>query len=110
MDIFTLVGDPARRRILEQLADGPRAATALMPEEGISQPAISRHLRVLREAGLVEHMRVEHDGRIRLYRLRPEPLLEVVTWLQQFWQDQLDSFATFVADEEAQRWKGANRG
>ena len=82
------------------LSRGPRTATAIHDAFPIANPAVSRHLRVLREAGLVEERRPPDDRRVRLYALRPEPLAEVASWLEEMsrgWQGQLDSFKDFVA-------------
>jgi DNA-binding transcriptional ArsR family regulator len=81
---FDLLGDPVRRRILELLAGGERSAGALgavlRPEFGITQPAVSQHLRVLREAGFV---RVRPAGTSRLYAADPDRLREADDWLLQ---------------------------
>lgn len=111
------LGDPVRRRLVELLADGERSAgelaTAVGAELGISQPGTSRHLRVLREAGVVEST---VDGQRRLYSVRPEALTEVERWargVRCFWDQRLDALETEVArggrapgrpdDQEARR-------
>jgi DNA-binding transcriptional ArsR family regulator len=91
---------PIRRRIVDHLRRGPRRAGELAEACGLSMPAMSRHLRVLRRCGLVEGGGVEHDARVRLYRLRPEPFGRLQSWLTQvhaFWGGQL---ATFKAHAE----------
>ena len=96
---FRALADPTRRSILERLADGEARVTELAQPYDISLPAISRHLRVLRRAGLIEQ---EADGRIRRCRLRAEPLRDAADWLKQyqiFWEDQLASLADFVEQE-----------
>jgi DNA-binding transcriptional ArsR family regulator len=104
---FDVLGDPVRRRILELLADGEQAAgelTAVIREEfGISQPAVSMHLRVLRESGLAT---VRVVGARRLYRLSPDPLREVDAWLERyrhFWAPHLDALATELARGQRER-------
>ncbi len=90
MEVFEAVADPTRRRILDLLADGERSAGELSEEFSVTRPAVSRHLRVLRETGLVT-CRV--DAQRRMYRLEPEPLEEVVRWLSQYrdhWSGALD--------------------
>ena len=85
-----VIGSPARRQILDVLLLGERDVTSLVGEMGMSQPAVSKHLRVLRDAGLVES-RV--DGQRRLYHLRPDPLQELDAWLapyRRYWQSSLD--------------------
>jgi DNA-binding transcriptional ArsR family regulator len=93
--VLTGLAEPTRRRILEHLRRGPRRAGELAEACGMSMPAMSRHLRVLRRCGLVEGGGLEHDARVRLYRLRPEPLAALRTWLAQveaFWSGQLTAF------------------
>src|SRR5919204_6726483 len=86
---FEVVAEPARREILDLLANGPRPVGQLVDATGLSQPNTSRHLRVLREAGLVES---RPDGQRRLYELRPEGLTEIERWLapyRQMWRRRL---------------------
>ncbi|GAA2995038.1 ArsR/SmtB family transcription factor [Actinokineospora diospyrosa] len=75
---FTVLAEPTRRRILDLLLVQPRSVGELVAELGLTQPGTSKHLKVLREAGLV---RVRRDAQRRWYELRPEPLAEVDTWL-----------------------------
>jgi DNA-binding transcriptional ArsR family regulator len=98
---FDVLGDPVRRRILELLADGERSAgevTAVVRDEfGISQPAVSQHLRVLREHGFAT---VRPDGTRRLYAVAPDALDEVDEWVDEFrrrWTQPLDALATELA-------------
>jgi DNA-binding transcriptional ArsR family regulator len=78
MSVFDVVAEPARRSILDLLLDGPRTVGELVCETGLSQPNTSRHLRILREAGLVESSAV---GQRRLYGLRGEGFAELARWL-----------------------------
>jgi len=80
-DVFRAVSDPTRRQMLELLSIRDRTVTELAAPFDMSQPAVSQHLRVLREAGLVE---VRRDGRHRVYHLDPTPLEEVFDWVQYF--------------------------
>ncbi|GIG56367.1 transcriptional regulator [Longispora fulva] len=92
---FTALADPTRRRILELLRERPHRAGELSAAFDITAPAVSRHLRVLRQAGLVEERFVEADARGRVYHLRPEALVGLRAWLDQvqaFWTDQLGAF------------------
>jgi DNA-binding transcriptional ArsR family regulator len=98
---FDILGDPVRRRILELLADGERAAGELgaivQAEFGISQPAVSQHLRVLRDNGFAT---VRAEGTRRLYAVDAEPLRQVDEWLnpyRRFWTQRLDALATELA-------------
>ncbi len=89
------LADPARRKAVELLQNGPVAAGAIAEACERSAAAMSRHLRVLRRCGLVEETFAEHDARVRLYRLKPEPFANLRQWLERveaFWEDQLDSF------------------
>jgi DNA-binding transcriptional ArsR family regulator len=97
---FVALADGTRGRILELLATRPHTAGEIHAAFPIAAPAVSRHLRVLREAGLIEERRPDDDRRVRLYTLRPEPVLEVAGWLEELsraWQQQLDSFKDYVA-------------
>lgn len=96
------LAEPSRRRVVQLLGEGPLRAGELATAIGASRPATSRHLRVLREAQLVEEMPDPSDGRGRIYSLRTAPLRDLGTWLeqvQQFWDDQLASFASLVEEE-----------
>jgi DNA-binding transcriptional ArsR family regulator len=87
---FEVLAEPNRRRILDLLRDGERPVTTLVHHLAVSQPAVSKHLRVLREAGLVS-MRV--DAQRRLYRLQAQPLQEIDAWLAPYralWSTSLD--------------------
>lgn len=98
--VFDALAEPNRRRVLERLRDGERSAGELGAQLAITQPGVSKHLRILREAGLVE---VREDGRRRLYRLRAAPLAELDVWLapyRRFWEDRLDALADHL-DREA---------
>jgi DNA-binding transcriptional ArsR family regulator len=85
-----VIAEVTRRRILDALLDGEKPVHALVEQLAISQPAASKHLRVLRDAGLVD---VRAAGQRRLYRLRPQPFLELDEWLEpyrQMWRTSLD--------------------
>jgi DNA-binding transcriptional ArsR family regulator len=99
-DVLEVLAEPHRRRILDALRRGELSVGALVTELGSSQPLISKHLRVLREAGLVE---VRVDGQRRLYRLRPEPLVELDAWLEpyrQMWRASLDRLEAHLTQGE----------
>jgi DNA-binding transcriptional ArsR family regulator len=83
------LGDPTRRTIFERLRDGPRAVGELAAGLPVSRPAVSQHLRVLKEAGLVTERR---DGTRRLYRLDPRGLEELRAYFERFWDNALDAF------------------
>lgn len=94
------IADPTRRRIVEMLGEGPRTATEIHRAFAIAAPAVSRHLRVLREAGVIGEQPVPEDRRVRLYALQPAPIAGLSRWLDavsQAWQQQLDAFADYVA-------------
>lgn len=97
-DIFVAIADPTRRALLDRLRDGEQAVKQLAEPFEMSMPAISQHLQVLCEAGLVEVRKV---GRQRLYRLNPEPLKEVSEWVnpyEQFWQEKLDALGKYLEE------------
>ena len=98
---FAVLAEPTRRRILDLLRDEPRSVGDLVARLGLSQPGTSKHLRVLREAGLV---RVRPEAQRRWYELRPEPLAEVDAWLEPYrrlWAGRLDALERHL-DEKAQ--------
>jgi DNA-binding transcriptional ArsR family regulator len=102
--VFPALADPTRRRVVELLGQGARRAGDLAAETGTSASGMSRHLRVLLEAGFVVDERVPDDARLRLFHLRREPVLALQAWLDQLqahWNEQLGSFKTYV--EEADR-------
>jgi DNA-binding transcriptional ArsR family regulator len=88
---FTIVAEPNRRAILTLLLSSERSVGDLERETGLSQPSVSKHLRVLREAGLVE---ARIDAQKRVYRLNPEPLKELDAWLlpfRRYWSSHVDA-------------------
>lgn len=98
--LLVALADRTRSSIVEMLAERPHTAGEIHGAFQIAPPAVSRHLRVLREAGLVEEHRPQEDRRVRLYALRPEPMQEVAGWLEgvsRAWQQQLESFQDYVA-------------
>ncbi len=112
MHAFDVLGDPVRRRILELLADGEQPSGAvtevIRAEFGISQPAVSQHLRVLRDNGFAT---VRPDGARRLYAVDDAALREVDDWLQRFrrfWTPHLDALGTEIARGRRQRRLAVN--
>lgn len=91
------IADPTRRRLLEKLRAAPASVGELTEAAAVSQPAVSQHLRILEKARLVS---VEPQGARRIYRLSPEGLAEIRAYIEWFWQDALEAFAT-KAEEEA---------
>lgn len=103
VDVYQAIADPTRRGILDLLAAGERPVADLAAPFAISRPAISQHLRVLREAGIVAERKV---GRQRLYRLQAEPLREVEAWLrhyERFWPRRLRALGEYLDTEEDSR-------
>ena len=97
------LADPSRRTVLEILRDHPASAGELAAALPIARPGVSRHLRVLREAGLVD---VDHDAQRRIYRLRPEALIELDQWLSPYralWEHRLGALHTEIAREKKAR-------
>jgi DNA-binding transcriptional ArsR family regulator len=97
---FTVLAEPARRRILDLLREDERPVGELVRRLKLSQPGVSKHLRVLREAGLVD---VRPEAQRRLYRLRPEPLAEIDVWLtpyRELWAGRLDALERHLDEKE----------
>jgi DNA-binding transcriptional ArsR family regulator len=98
MSAYGALAEPHRRQILDLLREGERPAGELVERLELSQPGVSKHLKVLREAGLVT---VRPDGKRRLYSLRAEPLAEVDTWLARYralWSEHLDALERHLED------------
>ena len=96
MSALEALSDPTRRQIVELLADGERNAGEIAGHFAVSRPAVSRHLRVLREHGLVQ---ARQEGQQRVYSLDPAPLAELDEWLtryRSFWTDRLDALDTQI--------------
>lgn len=107
MHAFDVLGDPVRRRLLELLAEGERSSgemtEVVQAEFGISQPAVSQHLKVLRDAGFAS---VRIDGPRRIYSVDARPMREVDAWLERFrmfWAPKLEALATEVARGKRRR-------
>jgi DNA-binding transcriptional ArsR family regulator len=97
--VFEALSDPTRRQVVQLLGAGPRRAGELARAVGASPPAMSRHLRVLLRAGLLTDERPAEDARLRVFRLRPEPVAALRMWLDQVqaaWDEQLDAFKRHV--------------
>jgi DNA-binding transcriptional ArsR family regulator len=89
------LAEPTRRAVIELLRQGPLRAGELAEALELSPPAMSRHLKVLRQAALIEDDRLDDDARVRVYRLRPERIGELATWIREvegFWGAQLEAF------------------
>lgn len=104
---FSALADPTRRGVIDLLRREPRRAGDLADELGMSRPAMSRHLKVLRTTGLIEPASDDADLRARIYRLRPEPFSNLRDWLDEvevFWSGQLASFKA-----HAERTRGTRK-
>ena len=102
VDEFEARADPTRRQVITLLGRGPRRAGELAEEVGASPSALSRHLKLLLDASIVEDERIPDDARVRLFRLRPQALAGVQAYLDQLqaeWSDQLRSFKRHVEDK-----------
>lgn len=102
LDGFQTLADPTRRRILEALRQGERPVGALVDAAGVAQSGVSRHLRILQDAGFVS---VRPDGQRRLYALRPEPFLVLEAWLahyRELWEQRLDRFGQALLQTDPQ--------
>lgn len=101
--VFEALADPTRRRIVEALRRGERPVNDVVARAGIHQSGVSRHLRILHEAGFVS---ARADGRRRLYSLRPEPFRELDGWLASYrdlWEARLDRFGKALERRRAKR-------
>jgi DNA-binding transcriptional ArsR family regulator len=97
--IFDALADPTRRSVVELLGAGPRRAGELAAAAGTSAPTMSRHLRVLLDAGIVADERPRDDARIRVFRLQPQSIVAIQAWLDQIqahWDEQLASFRAHI--------------
>ncbi len=98
-DTLAALADPNRRRAVELLRERPRAAGELAKAIGLTPPAMSRHLKTLRQAGVVEETSPKFDARVRVYALRPEPMVHLMRWLEEterMWSEQLAAFKAHV--------------
>jgi len=106
--VFAALADPTRRAMIERLAGGECSVGDLSKPFDVSAPAISRHLRVLENAGLIERAK---EGRVTYCRLSGDPLVTAKRWLDEhrgFWEQQLDALSAFV-EQEHPRWVSATR-
>lgn len=102
-DVFEILADPTRRRLIRALRDGERSVSELVEEVSIDQPGVSKQLRRLHEAGFVE---VRPEGQKRLYSLRPEPFRELEGWMQDYrklWDARLDKLGALLDERRKQR-------
>lgn len=103
LNAFQALADPTRRQIVETLRNGERQVNDIVERAGIHQSGVSRHLRILHEAGFVA---VRADGQRRLYSLRPEPFRELDEWLARYrllWEARLDRFADALEKKRKNR-------
>ncbi len=97
-DVFQVIADPTRRALLDRLRTGEQPVKQLAEPFAMTLPAISQHLQILCEAGLVQ---MRKSGRQRLYRLNPLPLKQVSDWVgyyEQFWQEKLDALGNYLEE------------
>jgi DNA-binding transcriptional ArsR family regulator len=108
-DVFEILGDPTRRRLVEALRGGERSVSELVEVVDIGQPGVSRQLAILEEARFV---RMRPDGRRRLYALRPEPFRELNDWTgryRELWEARLDRFGAELERRKKARAKDKGR-
>jgi DNA-binding transcriptional ArsR family regulator len=101
--LLTALADPTRRRVVQLLRDGPRRAGELAAASGTSAPAMSRHLRVLLEAGIVADERRDDDARARIFWLRPEAITSLRAWLEELQTAADEQLASFKHHVEGRR-------
>lgn len=102
LDVFKTLADPTRRRIVAALRDGEQQVGDVVAKAGVHQSGVSRHLRILHQAGFVS---VRPDGQRRLYGLKPQPFREIDDWLGQYrklWEARLDRFETALGKKQQQ--------
>lgn len=107
-DAFNAVAEPRRRQLLGLLAQGERSVNELVDALDLRQPLVSKHLRVLREVGLVD---VREDGRHRLYRLNGRPLREIHAWVSAFeelWNERFDELDAVLEELKKEEADGGN--
>lgn len=104
--VLDALGDPTRRGLFTALAAGPSSVSALAKGVAVSRPAVSQHLKVLKEAELVVD---RAEGTRRIYAIRPEGLTALRGWLDQFWDEALDAFARAAEQEARARREAAPR-
>jgi DNA-binding transcriptional ArsR family regulator len=105
-DAFNAIAEPRRRQILDVLVGGERAVNDLVEVMGLTQPQVSKHLKVLREVGLVD---VREDGRQRMYRVNGRPLKPIHDWVrtyEQTWNERFDALDSLLADMQANDERG----
>jgi DNA-binding transcriptional ArsR family regulator len=109
LETFTALGEPNRYRIVELLRTGPRAVNDIGERLGMNQPQVSKHLRVLKQAGIVD---VEPRAQQRLYELRPEPLEAMADWLERFkqiWKARFDELEAVIGEIKAKENANARK-
>ncbi len=100
INLFEIIAETNRRNIIDLLRARPRSVGELVERSQLSQPGVSKHLRILREAGLVT---ISKDSQKHIYHLRAEPLVEIDNWLEpyrQVWSNRLDALEQFLDEEE----------
>jgi DNA-binding transcriptional ArsR family regulator len=103
IDTFAVLAEPTRRRILDELVEGDASVGALVDTLGLPQPTVSKHLRVLRDAGFVT---CRNDAQYRIYRVEPAPLRAVATWLEPYvrlWERHLDALERHLETTEPEQ-------
>jgi DNA-binding transcriptional ArsR family regulator len=97
--VLAALADPHRRRVIELLRERPRTAGEIAHAVGLHPPALSRHLRSLRRSELIEESHPEFDARVRIYSLRPTPMVELKRWLEEterLWAEQMAAFKSHM--------------
>ena len=100
---LSALADPHRREVIELLRERPRPAGELAKALGLTPPAMSRHLKTLRASGLVEESHPAFDARVRVYALRPKPMMDLLRWLEEterLWASQLAAFKLHIEQDD----------
>jgi DNA-binding transcriptional ArsR family regulator len=109
LETFAALGEPNRYRIVDLLRAGPRAVGEIGAQLGLNQPQVSKHLRVLKQAGIVD---VQPQAQQRLYELRAEPLRAMADWLERYrdiWQARVDELAAVIEEIKAKEKRHARK-
>lgn len=100
-DVFQAIADPIRREIIELLSEQPLAVNAIADQFEISRPAVSKHLKILNECGLIQ---IQQQGRERFCQIQPANLIPAFLWIDQYrnlWEDRIDSFEEYIKEQQA---------
>ena len=108
-DVFQAIADPIRRDIIELLAEAPLTINSIADKFDISRPAISKHLKILQECGIIA---VQQNGRARMCMIKPQNLLPAFMWIEQYkvlWETRLDNFGNYLNELQTKNKKNEQK-